>query len=163
MVPRKTVMGLGVLVLGGCAPLAHMDQLLTLQAYSKEKDAQHRIVEEQERRFEALRRAAAEGDLRSFPDREAFREAFGDPILIRRGERGGRRVETWLYRPPVTYFGVEKIYLHFDPGDGRLLDWERVPPVSDDGEDRAEGRGDGTIGTQTAAEEARPATGSAGE
>lgn len=111
----------------GCAKLAHLQELLTLKAYSQDRDVQAEYVEGRDQQFEELLQYAKTN---TFPDElntsGQIAEAFGSPILSRETQHNGQPAVMWLYRYQVKYFHSEKVYFYFDP-QGQLLDWNYVP------------------------------------
>ena len=107
----------------GCAKLAHLQELLTLQELSKDRDQQALDVARQEQDFEKLLAAVKDHSIVQFTDQRSLLQSFGKPILTKPVEREGRRMEQWLYRYPTQAFGSPKIYFYFD-ASGKLLDWE---------------------------------------
>ena len=117
----------------GCAKLAHLEQLLTLKAYSENKDRQAEYVTEQDERFERLLEAVKNNTLDQYSDKESFLKEFGEPIFVREVVREDKPYDSWLYRYTAQLFGSEKVYLYFDEG-GRLRDWEHVAAEKQEGE-----------------------------
>lgn len=124
---RTFVLLLFLFVLTGCAKVAHLDQLLTLKAYSDNTKIQEDFVEQQDARFKKLLATFEEGRLKEYPDRESIRKEFGEPVFKRKIEGGGDTSEQWLYRYAVRYFDSEKVYLVFDK-EGMLTSWEITRP-----------------------------------
>jgi hypothetical protein len=102
---------LPLVLLTGCAKLAHLDQLLTLQDLSNEQGAQAKYIEEQNARFESLLAVVKSGDIDIYSSRETFRNDFGEPVLKRQVTLNGLELEMWLYRYPAKLTGSEKVYL----------------------------------------------------
>jgi len=107
----------------GCAKLAHLDQLLTLKAYSEEQEALAQQVAEQDARFATLLVAAHEGRLKDYSTDRAVREAFGPPILEKQKDCGAQECRIWLYRYATDMIGSPKVYIYFDK-TGRLMDYQ---------------------------------------
>jgi len=114
-----------VLTLSGCAKLAHLRELLTLDALSKNQTKQNEYVEAADARFEKLLAAVREEKGGEYPDKAAVTEAFGKPVYVKDITEGGRTMERWLYRYAV-YYSREKVYVYFD-GDGRKVRWQLMP------------------------------------
>ena len=109
--------------LPGCAKVSHLDQLLTIQAYSKSNEEKERFVKAADKRFEALLHEVKTGRLKRTMRLEDIRNKYGSPvyeqIIV-----GGKHARTlWMYRRQTDYAGAEKVYLYFDE-QGVLLDWE---------------------------------------
>ncbi len=117
-----------ILFLSGCAVLSHLQELLRLQAFSKNQDEQTAYIKEVDRKFNELLQVIKEGRIQEFPDKESFRKEFGDPIYIKVIQKGNQKQERWLYRYAVIY-NKEKVYVYFNEA-GRLVDWDLVVPAT---------------------------------
>lgn len=129
MIERRFFLILFVLVslaTTGCAKLAHLQELLTLKAYSDEGTAQGQYIKAQDAKFEKMLLAVQDGSLNEYTKGSRFRAAFGDPVYIRPVTKDGAPCDEWLYRYAREYFDSEKIYIYFTSG-GQLLRWEYVP------------------------------------
>ena len=115
------------LVLPGCAKLAHLDQLLTIQSYSDNNAEKERFVKEADQHFEALVHEVKAGRLSRTMRQEAIRNTYGPPVYEQLTVGGGPVRTLWMYRPQFDYTGAEKVYLYFDE-QGTLLKWEYEPP-----------------------------------
>ena len=113
-------------VVSGCAKLAHLQELLTMKAYSDEKDAQVNFVRQQDEKFKTLLDLAEGQGLGAYTTRERFLTEFGEPILRKDIIKDGRPREEWLYRYSTQYFDSPKVYLYFDE-QGVLQSWDYVP------------------------------------
>ena len=113
--------------LTGCAKLSHLPQLLTLKAYSENKDEQQDYVQKHDTNFEKLLKAVADNSLAQDKDKKSVLREFGDPILTQRLVRDNVTVDRLLYRYATKYFDSEKVYIYFDK-KGKLLDWKHVVP-----------------------------------
>ncbi|HOY10234.1 MAG TPA: hypothetical protein PLB05_09210 [Candidatus Omnitrophota bacterium] len=120
-----------VLILPGCAKLAHLEQLLTLQAYSNNNEDKEMFIEKADKRFEALVHDLTSGRFTRTMRQKEIRKIYGAPIYEQAlaGEPGGRTL--WMYRRQADYAGKEKIYLYFD-ARGSLLKWEHELSSSPD-------------------------------
>jgi len=114
-------------VLAGCAKLTHLPQLLTLKAYSDNKDLQHEDVLEHDTNFKKLLEAVADDSLSQYPDKKSILKEFDEPILKQRLVRNNTVVDRWLYRYATQYFDSEKVYIYFNK-QGKLLDFKHVVP-----------------------------------
>ena len=104
-------MTLALLVLSsGCSMLSHLDQIMAMSDYSKDKDAQHRMVKQINARYDQLVAAIQSGDIKKYPQQWAIRNAFGDPILI----KSVNGQEQWLYRHTIPMKAKDKVWLYFD-------------------------------------------------
>lgn len=113
------------LFLVGCAKLAHLQQLLTLKAYSQNQDLQAKHVKAQDQKFEELLEVVKTDSFDQYPDKKSFLKAFGDPVFLKKVVREGIPYDLWLYRYAVQLKGSEKVYLYFDKS-GKLHDWKHV-------------------------------------
>jgi len=128
MKKRTALIILVLFPLAGCMQvkaLPHMDELLTLKAYSDERDAQSKWVEGQQQIFERLLSAVKNGSIKNFPNRDAVLAEFGRPVLTEKIEQDGQSVSRWLYRNPIQKFAIDRVLLHFSP-DGRLIKFEHI-------------------------------------
>ena len=117
----------GLLSLCGCAKLAHLQQLLTIKAYSDNKDMQEQFVLKQNERFDKLLEIAQQQGLEGYPTKTSFLKEFGPPVFTRKIIRQNKPLEEWLYRHATEYWDGAKVYLYFDDKD-HLEDWEYVVP-----------------------------------
>lgn len=107
--------------------LPHMNELLTLKAYSEEKDAQSKQIEEQLRLFEKLLASVKDGSIRSYPNQEAVIQAFGPPVVTDRiNYHFNQPLIRALYRHPIHKLAKDRVYLYFDVG-GQLITSEHIP------------------------------------
>lgn len=111
----------------GCAKVAHINELMTLKAYSDNQDAQHRYVEKQAGQFEKLLAAVEDGSISQYKNQRSFLTHFGEPVLSRDVERNGQSCVLWLYRYAVRAATSPKVYLYFDQKKD-LIGWEYDPP-----------------------------------
>lgn len=112
--------------LSGCAKLAHMQELLTLKAYSEEKDQQVELVRGQDERFQKLIQLAESKGLGPYTTQESFLKEFGAPVLKKSVVKEEQPLEEWLYRYSTEYFDSPKVYLYFDE-TGALQRWDYLP------------------------------------
>ena len=115
-----------VIFSSGCAKLAHMQELLTLKAYSDEQEQQTKYVKEQDAKFEKLLTVVKSGDIENYFTQGQIIKAFGEPVFRREAERDGALAQVWLYRYTIRFFDSDKVYLYFD-GENKLKSWEHVP------------------------------------
>ncbi len=122
------ILGLCLVVIfsAGCAKLAHLQELLTLKAYSDEQEAQTEYVKEQDAKFDKLVQTIKDGKLAAYRNQAQIRKDFGDPVLHREAQRDGVTYQLWLYRYTLRFFDSDKVYLYFDD-KGLLKHWEYVP------------------------------------
>ena len=113
----------------GCMQLKavpHMDELLTLQAYSDEKESQIQWVEGKQKQFEDLLSAVKDGSIKNYVGQNAVAEAFGPPVISDQIEEQGQPVTRWLYRHQIQRFVGDRVYLYFK-SDGQLIKSELIP------------------------------------
>jgi len=116
--------------LGGCAKLAHLEQLLCIKSYSENRDIQLAYVDLQNENFDRLLAAVNAGEIQPGIKKQDLVEKFGEPVIHRPVMgRGGAR-EEWLYRYATVYFNTEKIYMYFGE-DGRMISLQHEIPPED--------------------------------
>jgi len=120
----------------GCAKLAHLQQLLTIKAYSDNKDVQENFVSKQNGDFERLLQDVQARGLDDYQTKKELIEAYGPPVFSREVVRNDKTVEMCLYRYATEYWDASKIYVYFDQ-ESRLVDWELVPPPPKTSNDNA--------------------------
>ncbi len=116
-----------ILASGGCAKLAHLQELLTLKSMSDNRGEQEKFVDRQNESYKKVLTAYQNNTLNNYPDKKSILKNFGEPLLVRKVTRGGDHLEYWLYRHPVKAFKSDKVYLYFD-STGKLVEWEYVQP-----------------------------------
>jgi hypothetical protein len=84
--------------------------LRTLMDLGAEQDAQQVFVSSENKRFEALLRAAKRGKIKAGMSRTEVVNRYGEPILIKEGI--GKTI--LLYRRPAEFLNPAKVYLEFD-------------------------------------------------
>ena len=127
---RHAVCLLFVFLSAGCMQLKmlpHLDQAMTLQALSKDGDAQHKFVVETDRNFDAFQEAMRSGAIKKYKTSTQITKAFGLPITAKVVEKDGKLLHRWLYRYALQKTGPQKIYIYFN-ADGQLMDWEYIDP-----------------------------------
>lgn len=113
-------------LLTGCAKLAHLQELLTLQDLSLDRDQQDAYVKNHDESFERLLTAVKNNSLNQFPDQKSFLKTIGKPVLIKKIVLSGESMERWLYRRTKQSFDSPKVYLYFDQFQ-KLRQWEYFP------------------------------------
>ena len=128
---KKLLSLLGILFLfsAGCAKLAHLDQLLILKGMDDEQKQQRRYVEEQDKRFEKIRDAVQNGQIKKFSNQKQIAAKFGQPVYKKTIQKDNQNLDLWVYRYTVKYFDSDKISLYFSP-DGQLVDSVYEPAAS---------------------------------
>lgn len=115
----------GLLIFAGCAKLAHIDELLTLQDLSIEQDRQVKFVEDQDKSFELLLKAAENNSFEQYSNQNDFLGNFGPPVYTVDVNENGQQLKKWVYRYSTKAFDSQKIYLYFDD-TGRLAKWNHI-------------------------------------
>jgi len=110
----------------GCAKIAHIQELLTLKAYSDEGEAQERHIKDQDNKFEQLLAVVREDAVVAGITQKDFRKKYGDPVYVRERICDGAACDEWLYRYTVRPFDSDKVYIYFSK-DGTLRSWRYVP------------------------------------
>ena len=119
--------GLVLIFACGCSTLTNMDKLLQVKSLSDNQSMQQKLVEEQNKKFEALLDVVKNNRLQEYPDKDSVLKAFGEPIFMQTTQDGGMTKEKWMYRYSEKILGSEKVYLYFD-GTGKLVDHKHVKP-----------------------------------
>jgi hypothetical protein len=112
-----------LLILSGCTIVSNLDQITTLQNYSKEKDNQHRVVKSINDHYDALSKAIDQGHMSNYKDEASFVKFFGEPIVKKDLNDGTVR---WLYRYAIFRLARNKVYVYFDR-EAQAIKWERLP------------------------------------
>ena len=111
----------------GCAILENRRELSTLSDYSREQDALHCYVNNQDKRFKKLIEVVKNNRIKEYPTSKSILRSFGKPVLIKNVGRDGKPLEQWMYRYTAKLLGSEKVFLYFD-GAKYLADWEYLKP-----------------------------------
>jgi hypothetical protein len=120
----RPILILMLLACTGCAEVKYLDQAFALKAYSDEKDAQNRYVQQHDALFEQmLTQSRSPEAFKSYDRKMVFVHAFGDPIFC----RPAGDLEECLYRRIVKSSDSSKIYLYFN-AKGELVRWQGVAP-----------------------------------
>lgn len=117
------------MILTGCAKvgqLQHLDELLTLKAYSDEKEAQQKWIEGENQRFQQLLTAVKDGSIQNYASRDVILKNFGSPVVSDVVSEKDQTLERWLYRHPIQKLASDRVYLYFD-SNGRLTKFEQIP------------------------------------
>lgn len=117
-----------VVLFSSCAVVNHLDEALTLQEYSGERDAQAAFVEKRDREFDALLvRITAADPLTDLGDFQSLLDRLGPPVVRVPFKEDGVRKERWLYRYQTRSFKVPKVYFVIND-KGRVERWSRLSP-----------------------------------
>ncbi len=108
----------------GCSLLDHIDEIMTLGDYARDKEVQEKIVNSIDTHYDALLTAIKSGKIKKYSNQKEILQVFGEPILIKRIETPGQHQEQWLYRHGLPMKAKDKVYLYFD-AKGKLLQYEQ--------------------------------------
>jgi len=118
---------LAVLMLCGCAKLAHLNELLTLKSVSDNQRQIQIYLEKQEKGFTKLKDDIKNNRLKQGQFKRSIISKYSEPVLIEKPEPENAGIkEILLYRHPTNYFKSDRVYLYFDES-GRLVSWELKP------------------------------------
>jgi hypothetical protein len=106
----------------GCSIVGNLDEISTLQGYSKEKDGQNQDIKTVNDHYDALTRAIADGKINQYKDAVSFEHAFGEPLLKKDLKDGQER---WLYRYAIYRLAKDKVYVYLD-AQARVIKWEKA-------------------------------------
>jgi len=101
-------------VLSGCAKIRHLPQLLTLKGLMEEQVGLDAYIEFRNQKFKEMVDLYIKNRLKDYPDKQSIVNDFGEPIAVNQYSYNDQEFEEWLYRPPVTFFKTDMIYLYFD-------------------------------------------------
>lgn len=108
----------------GCTKLGHMPQLVTLKKLSDDQAMTDAYVDGQEEKFSLMLQEMNDGQFDRYTDQDQIRQKFGEPVFVKELDSGSREKVMWMYRRPVNYSNIDKVYLYFD-GKGQLLSYKR--------------------------------------
>ena len=109
----------------GCAKVAHMQKLLTIQAYSQAQDRQEEFVQDHNGCFARLMKVVRADEVDGYQTREQIEREFGPPVFKRRAMIDETEAEEWLYREATAYFEGDRVYFYFNQ-QGQIIGWEHV-------------------------------------
>jgi hypothetical protein len=116
-----------IVLLCGCAKLAHLDELLTLKSVSDNQRQIQIYLDKQEKGFNKLKEDIKNNRLKQGQFKRSIINKYSEPVLTEKPAPEDVGVkEILLYRHPTNYFKSERIYLYFDESS-RLLSWELKP------------------------------------
>lgn len=98
----------------GCAKIEHLDELLALQSFSDNQDAQKRYLEQEEKKFQNLLADVKQEKLYVGQSRFSIVSDYGKPILASPVKDDPIIKEELMYRHPAQLLGSEKVFLYFD-------------------------------------------------
>ena len=105
--------------------LPHLDEAMTLQSFSAQKDEQHQYVRDADARFDKLLAAAQSGGLQKYKTYGDIVHAFGPPVLTQNIVVDGQTLTQCMYRYAIASKAKQKVYLYFD-NKGLLVKWEQI-------------------------------------
>ena len=138
---KNTILSLSVVVLCGCAKLAHLQELLTLKELSDEQDRLAEFVDKRDKKFEELLAAVKNQSIDQYQDKKSILKRFGEPVLSRPVQEENHSLDEWLYRYTTQFIDSPKVYFYFDP-EGKLKEWQYIKPANLEGKD-GKSSGDG--------------------
>jgi len=112
-----------LLAFSGCIGHENLQELMMLGQYSREKDAQNRLVKSTNDHYDALTKAIAQGKMVNYKKEASLENTFGPPILKKDLSDGSSQ---WLYRYAIYRTARNKVYVYFNR-DGKLIKWEKIP------------------------------------
>jgi hypothetical protein len=116
------------LLFSGCMQLKmlpYLDQALALQAFGKEKDAQHKYIKNADAKFDQLLAALESGDIQKYKTQKDVIKTFGPPLLAKNVAIDGKDLKQALYRYTIQNKGPKKAYLYYDQQE-HLVQWESL-------------------------------------
>jgi hypothetical protein len=113
-------------LLTGCAKIEHMDELLALQSFSDNQDAQKRYLAQEEQKFQNLLSDVKQQKLSPGISKLSIFSTYGKPILITEVKDDLVIKQELMYRHPAQLLGSEKVFLYFD-AQSRLVKWQYLP------------------------------------
>ncbi len=114
-------------LLAGCAKLAHVTELLTLQDLSVDQDKQDLYIKKQNENFSRLLAAIRTNanSLVQLKNKRNIEKNFGKPLYSKTVVRDGQPREKWLYCYPTEVLKSDRVYIYFDK-KGRILEWKYI-------------------------------------
>ncbi len=107
----------------GCSSILPVEQIMRLKGYSDEKNRLHRLVDQQNKKFESLLAAISSGTLQKYSDQKSIWKNFGEPVFSKQINMDSSVYTVWMYRYSTKLIGSEKVYLYFDP-QGKLKSYD---------------------------------------
>ena len=112
----------------GCSIIKNLDELLTLQGYSKEQDAIQSSVVTQNKQFDELLAAEKAGALDTYKTIAAVEKTFGPPVYtksVTSADGSATGQTAWVYRYATDYFTSPKIIFYVEDS-GAIARWESL-------------------------------------
>ncbi len=116
-----------LLFYAGCAKLQYLDELLTLRGLATEQEQMARQIARQDTQFEDLVAAVQKGTISTYRTQKGVARKFGPPIYVRHFTEDDHRLDVWVYRHAVQFFGSPRVYLYWDES-GHLIRWKYDEP-----------------------------------
>ena len=101
-----------------------MEQLLVMGDYSRDKNVQHKMIQDSDALYDALVVVIKSDKIKNYPDQTAIRGNFGEPVAIKTITIGASSQEQWLYRHAIPQKAKDKVYLYFG-AQGKLIKYEQ--------------------------------------
>ena len=117
-----------VVLLAGCTQLQmlpYLDQALILQEFGREKDGQHKFVDNTDAKFDQLLADIKSGAIAKCKAETDIIKTYGSPILTVDAAMDGAVLKRSLYRYAIQRKGPKKVYLYYDK-QGSLVKFELV-------------------------------------
>lgn len=98
----------------GCAKIQNLEELMALQSYSDNQDAQKRYLKEEEEKFSRLLADVKDNRLYPGQSRYSIISTYGKPLLVTQISDDPAISEELMYRHPAILLGSEKVFLYFN-------------------------------------------------
>ena len=119
-----------IVLLCGCAKVAHLNELLTLKRVADSQKQIEIYLAKQERGFNRLNEDIKNNALAKGQLKRSIIAKYSEPVLTKEPEPESVGIkEILLYRHPTNYFKSDRIYLYFDNGN-KLISWKVEPAES---------------------------------
>ena len=119
-----------IVLLCGCAKVAHLNELLTLKRVADSQKQIEIYLAKQERGFNKLNEDIKNKVLVKGQLKRSIIAKYSEPVLTKVPEPENAGIkEILLYRHPTNYFKSDRIYLYFDNGN-KLISWKVEPAES---------------------------------
>jgi hypothetical protein len=103
-----------------CSPIMHMEEAMRLSTYSQDLATRDIMIAQSQAKFKSLVESIASGDqLADIHSRGDLLARLGEPVVVKPEADGAER---WLYRDPVRYFDVPKVYFFINQF-GHVTHW----------------------------------------
>lgn len=113
-------------LISGCLHFPSANQIGLVINYRDNQSLIEDKVKEQSRQFKHIFADVKRNFLRPGFSKKQMLNKYGDPVVSFSGADESDIRETWLYREPLKYSNVDRVYLYFGKDD-KLLSWEYKP------------------------------------